>query len=264
MKLRCPCCHASNSLEAYTADEAGRELLVTLAKSGALFRPLVAYLGLFRPASRDLSHDRALKLAREVLELAADPRALAQALSETVEAMRQKRQEGDVRPLKNHNYLKRVLESVALAPREVTEYVTEGTPRPARGKRAQAMELLAEWGAGGWLERSLAEGLAALLALGLDGAPATDVVCRTADVWRLVLERAGVRIEEVDARRVRAGFEGLLRQPHKRWPEPAALLACMPRRPDRQKLDEPPPSEADRAAAKAALSKLIADLSGGM
>ena len=84
MKLRCPVCHASNSLEAFTADDAGRELLVLLASTGPLFRPLVAYLGLFRPASRDLSHDRALRLAREVVDLGADPRAMAAALAEPV------------------------------------------------------------------------------------------------------------------------------------------------------------------------------------
>ncbi|MDW7643430.1 MAG: hypothetical protein SCI25_00145 [Desulfuromonadales bacterium] len=150
MKLRCPCCHTSNSLEAYTADDAGRELLGLLASSGPLFRPIVGYLGLFRPASRDLSHDRALKLAREVLEIGADPRALAQALSETVEAMRQKRQEGDVRPLKNHNYLKRVLESVAATPNVALATpnvaLAPTAPTAPRSKRAQGMAALEDWG----------------------------------------------------------------------------------------------------------------------
>ncbi len=255
MKLRCPCCHASNSLEAYTADESGRELLVLLAGSGSLFKPLVAYLGCFRPASRDLSHARDLKLAREVLELPADRSALAKALTETVEAMRAKRDQGDVRPLKNHNYLKRVVESVDAGGHAVTEYVANDNPAP-RGKRASAIVALSEWAGSGWLERGLAEGLSALLTLGLDGTPAADVICRTADIWRLVAQRQGLKIEEIDAPRIRKGFEKLLSQGLKRWPEPAALIEALPRRPERPKLDEPPLSAAEREAGKQRLREL--------
>lgn len=254
------------NLEAYTADEAGHELLVTLSHSGPLFRPLVAYLGLFRPASRDLSHERALRLAKEALALldqGASPAGLQRALTETVEAMRQKRDGGQIKPLTNHNYLKKVLETVGAEPAAVTEYVTSETPAP-RGKRAQALASLADWGRAGWLEQALADGLAALLTLGLDGAPAADIVCRTADVWRFAVEKSGCRVEAVDRPRVTQGFASLLQQPLKRWPEPAALVACLPRRPERQKLDEPPLSDAQRAAGKAALDKLIKELSGGM
>lgn len=259
MKLRCPCCHASNSFEAFTADDAGRELLVLLAQSGALFRPMVAYLGLFRPAARDLSHERALRLAREVLELGVEPRALAAALAETVEVLRQKRDAGDARPLKNHNYLKRVLESVAATPNVALATPNVAAPRP-RGKRAAAIESLCEWGASGWLERSLADGLCALITLGLDGTPAADVICRTADIWRLVGERQGLKIEDVDAPRIRAGFEKLLTQGLKRWPEPAELIKALPRRPERQKLDEPPLTDEQRAAGQEALRRLRKEL----
>lgn len=261
MKLRCPCCHASNSLEAFTADEAGRELLVLLAQSGALFRPLVAYLGLFRPASRDLSHERALRLAREVLELAAPGASVAplqQALGETVEALRQKRDAGQVKPLTNHNYLKRVLESVAAAPHAAI--ATPGLAPAPRGKRASAIVALSEWAAAGWLERGLADGLSALITLGLDGTPAADVICRTADIWRLVAERAGLKIEEVDAPRIVKGFEKLLSQGLNRWPEPAELIKALPRRPERPKLDEPPLTEEQRQAGMEALRRLRKEL----
>ena len=109
---RCPICHSRISLEALVQDEAGRELLALVARldteTGAA---LVSYLGLFRPASRDLANERALRLAGETLALvlAADTARLAIALSETVEALRGKQPR---RPLKNHNYLRRVLESV--------------------------------------------------------------------------------------------------------------------------------------------------------
>jgi hypothetical protein len=115
MRLRCPVCHAQAALEAWAEDEAARELMGLLAGLEAeVGRPLAHYLGLFRSGRRALSWDRALRLAREALAVHADGAVLAAALAETVEAMRQKRETGDVRPLENHNYLKRVVQTVAL------------------------------------------------------------------------------------------------------------------------------------------------------
>lgn len=83
---RCPICHSRISLEALVQDEAGRELMALVAKldtqTGAA---LVSYLGLFRSAHRDLANERALKLAREALNLP-NTTCLSIALSETVEA----------------------------------------------------------------------------------------------------------------------------------------------------------------------------------
>jgi len=264
VKLRCPCCHASNSLEAFTADKAGRELLVLLAQSGPLFRPLVAYLGCFRPASRDLSHQRALKLATEVLALGIDPARLVPALEETTAAMRQKRADGAGKPLTNHNYLKRVAENTAAPAPAVTEYVTQASPPASTGKRAQGLAALHQWGQGDWLRAELADGLAALLTLGLDGAPAADIVCRTADIWALVVGKAGCTVEQTDRPRITKAFTSLLQQPHKRWPDPAALVAQLPRRPERQKLEEPPISEAERAKGLKQLKELREKLARGM
>lgn len=111
---RCPVCHSRIGLEQLIQDEAGRELLALVARlPDWLAAPLVSYLGLFRPATRDLANDRALRLAREVLELHADQGLLAQALVETVQAMRSKQDKGQFKPLANHAYLGSVLESVA-------------------------------------------------------------------------------------------------------------------------------------------------------
>ena len=141
---RCPVCHSQISLEAVCQDEAGRELLGILANlPGEASRALVQYLGLFRPEKRDLSNDRALRLAREVLALCADSLRLSAAMSETVEAIRAK--SGAV-PMKNHNYLRRVLEGMpvampvqaggqlvdALAVRMHKEAVRRSTPRVER------------------------------------------------------------------------------------------------------------------------------------
>ena len=141
---RCPVCHSQISLEAVCQDEAGRELLGILANlPGEASRALVQYLGLFRPEKRDLSNDRALRLAREVLALAPDCLRLSAVMSETVEAIRAK--SGAV-PMKNHNYLRRVLEGMpvampvqaggqlvdALAVRMHEEAVRRSTPRVER------------------------------------------------------------------------------------------------------------------------------------
>lgn len=110
MRLRCPVCHAESAIEAWVEDDAARELMGLLAGLDApLGRALVAYLGLWRPASRALSWERALRIAREVLALDADALRLAAALSQTVEQLRLKRDGGDMRPVSSHGYLKRVL-----------------------------------------------------------------------------------------------------------------------------------------------------------
>lgn len=110
MRLRCPVCHAEAALEAWAEDEAAREMMALLSGLEAtLGRALVAYLGLFRSGSRALSWERALRLAREVLALEAEPLRLAAALSQTVEQLRAKRDGGDIRPLSGHGYLKKVL-----------------------------------------------------------------------------------------------------------------------------------------------------------
>lgn len=110
---RCPVCHSHISLEAIVQDDAGRELLALLAALDAdLARPLVSYLGLFRPPKQDLRNLRALQLAREVQALADPGPRLATALTETVESLRAKAGP----PLKNHNYLRRVLEGTPEQP----------------------------------------------------------------------------------------------------------------------------------------------------
>ena len=132
---RCPICHSRISLEALVQDEAGRELMALVARldtqTGAA---LVSYLGLFRSARRDLANERALKLARETLALVGsgrmDTTRLAIALSETVEALREKQPR---QPLKNHNYLKRVLETVT----QRTELPPAGRPEHTGAPSAQ-------------------------------------------------------------------------------------------------------------------------------
>ncbi len=250
MTLTCPCCHATVSLEVMVQDESARELLALRGQVPATVWPhLIAYLGLFRSRSRALAWSRALRLAREALALEADPVRLAAALAETVEAMRAKREAGDVRPLKNHNYLRRVLESVeAATTSDVTLVAQEagtGTCGAGpRGKRAQAIAALQQWAGDDWLRREIAHGLQALVALSRPGTPGADTITLTADVWEVAI-RGNYRMEvaEVDAPRLNAAFKGLIKQPLKDWPEPAALAPHMPARPDVDRLPAPPRSD---------------------
>ncbi|QOJ20327.1 MAG: hypothetical protein HRU77_06240 [Gammaproteobacteria bacterium] len=106
---RCPVCHSHIQLEAIIQDEAASRLVGILSGMDAeLSRAMVTYLGLFRTPKRDLPNDRALKLCQEVMALTNDHATLAEALAKTVEQIRAKG--GD--SMKNHNYLKSVVESV--------------------------------------------------------------------------------------------------------------------------------------------------------
>lgn len=139
MKLgRCPVCHSHIQLEALIQDDAGSELLGVLAGLGRpLARPLVQYLGLFRPEKSDLSNARALKLAQETLTIA-ERDSLTAALQDTVRSLHEKRQRGQNKPLKNHNYLKQVLASVA--PNAGKPATQEDKSRPTSWEKKQGLQ----------------------------------------------------------------------------------------------------------------------------
>jgi len=138
---RCPVCHSRISLEACVQDEAGRELLGILAGiDSPLAAPLLSYIGLFRAPNRDLANERAVRLLRETLELCPNRTTLMIALAETVESLRSK---GGA-ALKNHNYLKRVLES---APDTAVATISTATGKPLTSKTAAALMALQEPGA---------------------------------------------------------------------------------------------------------------------
>ncbi|AKO30550.1 hypothetical protein A6046_05155 [[Haemophilus] ducreyi] len=115
MKLcKCPICHSDLTLEALIEDDSGRELLNTITNmSHGCGRAAVAYLGLFKPVKSSLSNSRSLKLLQSLLEIYPPSNVLEKALIDTVEQVRRNRREsGRIEPLTNHNYLKKVYESV--------------------------------------------------------------------------------------------------------------------------------------------------------
>jgi hypothetical protein len=150
MQLSCPCCHAKFPLEASLQDDAARDLnglLVTMQPQ--LVRPLVTYIGLFRSAGRQLAWDRAVRLMQEAVNLAPfNPAALEAALVETTAVMDEKRAQAGWKPLSNHNYLKRVLETTT-ARFEVTANaiqshveggVNKAVPKSKSGQAVVALE----------------------------------------------------------------------------------------------------------------------------
>jgi prolyl-tRNA synthetase len=133
MDVRCPSCHSTFTLEQVAEDEALRELMGLIADlPREVSRPLAAYIGLFRGKTRATAYERQLRIAREVMAMSGDTQQVGAALSETVEAIRAKRDSGeDARPLKNHNYFKRVLESVGARPQSVPVARIEQAERSA-------------------------------------------------------------------------------------------------------------------------------------
>lgn len=255
MNLSCPACHSRFSLDIILQDEAARDLL---ALRGSLppriWNPLIAYLGLFRSETRALAWDKALKLAREIQALGMESgqwEQLETALAETVESLRLR----GGKPLKNHNYLKRVLENSPGVIRMAVETVpgTEsGRPVPT-SKAAQAIKRLDEWSGDDWLRRQIGMGLSGLVAQNLKFAPAAEIITNNADIWHVSLKPL-LTIEEVDTDRIWKGFRALVGKLIE-WPQPKQLIELLPPRPQREKIRHTP-SDNDYAAGAQALRQI--------
>ncbi len=235
---RCPVCHSRINLETLAQDEAGRELLGLLAQlDTSAGTALATYLGLFRSATRDLANDRALRLAIEIQELGGGtfPPHLCTAMAETVQGMRAKQDEGTFKPLTNHNYLKRVLESVEVQPTVNTALTTTQTINKPQSKTAQGIELLKNYptpeGVPDWFTRTVCGSLAELMLMGLEGVPAFDTLPMVAERW--LNELWPKREWKKDCR-----FKGAARlhtallkaaEHRMRWPSVKDVLAEVPR-----------------------------------
>ena len=128
---RCPVCHSRISIDALIQDESGRHLLALLAKLDTTSAAtLINYLGLFRSASRDLSNDRALRLAQDIQEMPENKTHKNMAMAETVNAMRVKQDQKCFKPLKNHGYFKALLKDIKNKPgqHQITVPKAQATP----------------------------------------------------------------------------------------------------------------------------------------
>lgn len=167
---RCPVCHAHLTLDAMTSDAAARDVLLLFAGlQDTLGHALLSYLSLWRPAKRDLSYARTVKLAKEALALA-EPgytEALAQAMAETVATLRAKAASGTgCLPITSHNYLKTVLKGQRPQVCEIVQTgnfgnlpainETDVVSEPRRARRAQSASSHASASAIGQAAQSVA------------------------------------------------------------------------------------------------------------
>lgn len=113
MQLTCPCCHAAFPIEVALQNEDGRQVMAMLAgMQPQLALPLMHYIGYFRPAKQQLGWGRALRLMREVVMLLPAPvDTLVLGLTEAARSLDEKRAQPGWKPLGNHNYLRRCLDS---------------------------------------------------------------------------------------------------------------------------------------------------------
>jgi len=124
MRLSCPACGAEMTLDVAIAHEGARAAtLAALELPHQLGKPLIAYIALFRPPKRQLSHDRLASLLNELLPLiqAAQIERNGRTWSAPVEywraaleSMIAKRDAGKLQlPLKSHGYLLEVVAGIA-------------------------------------------------------------------------------------------------------------------------------------------------------
>lgn len=153
MRLTCPCCGATLSLEALLNDVAARQAVATaLALPAALGPRLLRYLGLFRPAQRSLTWDRAASLLAELQTLIAAghiqrngrswpaPHAVWQAALDAI-----LERNNLTLPLKSHGYLLEIIAGMAdRAEARQEDQIEEQrrSPRPESGSGMQAVTAL--------------------------------------------------------------------------------------------------------------------------
>lgn len=154
MRLTCPCCGATLSLEALLNDTAARQAVATaLALPAGLGPRLLRYLGLFRPAQRSLTWERAAHLLNELHGLidAGEIRRhgrpwrvseadWAAALDELLD-----RRPKLTLPLKGHGYLLEILAGLANHTEAQHEQQIEDQrrqPRPDTGSGMQSIQAL--------------------------------------------------------------------------------------------------------------------------
>ena len=154
MRLTCPCCGATLSLEALLNDTAARQAVATALSLPADLGPrLLRYLGLFRPAQRSLTWERAASLLNELHGLIeageirrhgrswrVSPADWASALDEI-----QGRRPSLTLPLKSHGYLLEILAGLASqteARHEQQREEDRRQPRPNTGSGMQSIQSL--------------------------------------------------------------------------------------------------------------------------
>jgi len=126
MRLTCPACGAEMTLDVAIAHEGARTATLTaLELPAALGKQLIAYVSLFRPPKRQLSHDRLAAILGELLPMIQAAQiersgrtwpAPIEYWRAGIEAMLAKRDAGRLQlPLKSHGYLLEIIAGLANA-----------------------------------------------------------------------------------------------------------------------------------------------------
>jgi hypothetical protein len=147
MKLSCPACGSLSSLDALLGNEGAREaVMAALAMPAPLGKLMVQYLGLFRPAQRQLSFDRVANLINELLPMIQDAKierngrlwnAPQDYWKMGMEDMLSKRDKLTL-PLKGHGYLLTIIEGYNLKAENKQEAQREDSRSGRTGVAASA------------------------------------------------------------------------------------------------------------------------------
>jgi hypothetical protein len=145
MKASCPACGATFSLDTLLGNEGARDaVMAALAMPAPIGKLLVQYLGLFRPAQRQLSFDRVANLLNELLPMISAAcierngrtwSAPQDYWKQALEEMLGKRDNLTL-PLKSHGYLLAIIEgysSKAEARQESQNEARKGGHTPVGG-----------------------------------------------------------------------------------------------------------------------------------
>lgn len=227
MSYLCPHCNTRVEIEQATEDANTRALHALLAGRPAVGGYVVAYLGLFKPRLQGLRPSRSLYLAHEVLDLTTDDARLAAALVETVEAFREKRQAPEWKPLGNHRYLQRVLESVSARPLATAPAGRSAGPQSRTAQAIDAVQAVATPdGVPEALAQAIRGAFTTWLQRSMEGQPAADLVARLAHDW--MTDLAGRRTW--DGRNLHRLEHGIrkIADSAGRWPRLNDLLAYVP------------------------------------
>ncbi|WP_312267436.1 hypothetical protein [Neisseria sp.] len=243
MKVKCPSCGASMSLDVLIAHDEARDALVALSGiSDELVKACLKYLTLFRPAERDLTFARVAKLVGEIAPMIrageisrnrqtypAPREAWIWAFNRCLEA----RDAGRLKPpLTSHGYL---LENITFWSPEKTagmEVAVSGTAVQAIGQNSklrQGVNALNQWAGGDWIKQELAAGLSVLATLNMNGRPAATDLPAIAELWyQQIIDRDEQYVEAFDRVRFQTAFKVFLAS--KEWPNASDLIRSLPMR----------------------------------
>lgn len=138
MKTSCPACGAVASVDVLIGNEGAREAVMTaLAMPAPIGKLLVQYLGLFRPAQRQLSFDRVANLLGELLPMIGEAkierggRIWSAPQDYWVMALNEMLAKRDALtlPLKSHGYLLAIIEGYSSKAEAKKEVQTESHRR---------------------------------------------------------------------------------------------------------------------------------------